>query len=136
MKTKKSKYFGREVKLCRLNRETGRTETVSGIFRGFLGKKNVVIDTGKGLFEQYIVGTAPGRWLIFPASVQIIHRPAPSPQSPPKKKQTQSVKEDKIITSDWSMDSDDVLPLDWSADLNALAGNDPYRFSVDFEADL
>ena len=68
MNTKKSKYYGQEVTLARLNRESGRTETVNGIFRGYLGKKNVIIDTGKGLYEQFIVGTAPGRWLIFPAS--------------------------------------------------------------------
>ena len=123
MKTKKSKYLGRAVTLCRLNRETGESEKVSGIFRGYLGKKNVVIDTGYGLFEQYVIGTAPGRWMIFPASVQIIFQPPSHPQKSSAAKKRPS-----------TVDSDDLLAPDWSAELDALSGNDPYRYSVDFEA--
>jgi hypothetical protein len=138
MRTKKSKYLGREVTLCRLNRQTGESEKVSGIFRGYLGKKNVLIDTGHGLYEQYVIGTAPGRWMIFPASVQIIFQaPAPPQKSSPGQQSKKRFKEDSnTLSENWSVDSDDLLAPDWSAELDGLCGNNPYQFSLEVDADL
>ena len=102
MRTKK--YINKPVTLCRMTPEG--LEKVQGIHRGYLGK-NLLLDTGTGLFEQYVIGTAPGRYLVFPAKIQIDRNENLEPE-PVIKKKMKIDEFDDVLIPEWDRDVSDL----------------------------
>ena len=128
---KKSRYYGQLVKA--VSKVNGKMVVREGILRGYY-KSLVYIDTGELFFEQFLVGTAPGHWLIMPAKTQL---QIVKVQETEKKEVVVRKKVVKRATqiAELSFDSEsDWQPESWEQELESLPEYYPITPMMDAEA--
>ena len=111
---KKSRYFGQFVKAIR--KINGHIQIREGILRGYLGSY-VLIDTGDFFYEQFPIGTAPGRWLVMPAKTKIEIRDTTEIDSIREMIAKHASVRKAVEEETWQLDSD-FSQNDWMLDEN------------------
>ena len=130
---KKSRYYGQLVKA--VSKINGKMVVREGILRGYY-KSLVYIDTGELFFEQFLVGTAPGHWLIMPSKtkIEIVKVPAESKEVVTRKKMSKRAIKSEIEAISFDSEKSDWQPETWQQELEDLPEFYPITPMMDAEA--
>jgi hypothetical protein len=119
LKIKKSRRHNNKL-VNVLTRKNGQLEVVTGLMKGYLGG-DILVDTGNGLYDHVVMGSASGASLVLPACVPI--RISKAAEQKIVKKSHAPVYNDGMLTTRWE---DDLPP----AYQSSRYGPDPADFSV------